>query len=393
MIMSSGNGASAHGVRQVAWFDCPGGGQVVVDGRVACIAHMKAPHGTTLVDVSDPKAPRQLSTLDVPTGTHSHKVRAVDRLMLVNREGHGGQPGTGAGGLGIWDISTPSRPREIAFWRSGGLGVHRFTFDGRYAYISPEMDGYQGNIVMILDLADPARPQEVGRWWMPGQWTAGGETPSWKGRQHRCHHPIRQGNRLYVSYWHGGFVILDIEDMAKPKLVSGLDWSPPFITPTHTALPVPFPLQGRRVMVVADEDVAKLEPGPPSFLWLVDITDEKHPMPFASFQVAGVDGSPAAGVHRLPPARRDDHEPRDPGGVVRLRPARRRHQRAPRAARGGPLPAGTAGRPRSRVQQRRVRGRPRAHLPDRSGPGPAHPRARVACSSSSSSSFPASWRP
>ena len=32
MIMSSGNGASAHGVRQVAWFDCPGGGQVVVDG-------------------------------------------------------------------------------------------------------------------------------------------------------------------------------------------------------------------------------------------------------------------------------------------------------------------------------------------------------------------------
>ena len=55
--MSSGNGASAQGVRQVAWFDCPGGGQVVVDGRVACIAHMKAPHGTTLVDVSDPKSP------------------------------------------------------------------------------------------------------------------------------------------------------------------------------------------------------------------------------------------------------------------------------------------------------------------------------------------------
>jgi hypothetical protein len=154
------------------------------------------------------------------------------------------------------------------------------------------MDGFVGNIVMILDLADPARPREVGRWWMPGQWTAGGETPSWKGRHHRCHHPIRQGNRLYVSYWHGGFVILDIEDMAKPRHVAGLDWSPPFITPTHTALPVPFPLQGRRVMLVADEDVAKLSPGPPSFLWMVDITDEKHPMPFASFQVDGVDGSP-----------------------------------------------------------------------------------------------------
>jgi hypothetical protein len=284
----------AHGLRQVAWLDCPGGGQVVVDGRVACIAHMKAPHGTTLVDVGDPKAPRVLSALEVPSGTHSHKVRAAGGLMLVNREAQPANetPPGFAGGLGIWDVSTPDKPRQITFWRCGGAGVHRFTFDGRYAYVSPEMDGWLGNIVMILDLADPARPTEVGRWWMPGQWTAGGETPSWRGRHHRCHHPIRQGDRLYVSYWHGGFVILDIADMSQPRFVSGLDWSPPFITPTHTAVPVPFPLRGRRVLLVADEDVAKLEPGPPSFLWLVDITDETRPTPFSSFQVAGVDGTP-----------------------------------------------------------------------------------------------------
>jgi hypothetical protein len=170
--------------------------------------------------------------------------------------------------------------------------VHRFTFDGRYAYISPEMDGYVGNIVMILDLHDPTRPKEVGRWWMPGQWTGGGEQPAWSGRHHRCHHPIRAGNRLYVSYWHGGFVILDIEDMGKPRFVSGLDWSPPYITPTHTALPLPFPLHGRRIMLAADEDVAKTAPGPPSFMWLVDITDERHPVPISTFQVPGVDGEP-----------------------------------------------------------------------------------------------------
>ena len=289
----SGNGTGARGVKQVGYFDCPGGGQVVVDGRVAFIAHMKAPHGTTLVDVSDPAKPRQLASIEVPPGTHSHKVRAANGLMLVNREAHGGQPSSPnpPRGLGIYDVSTPSRPREITLWRSGGTGVHRFTFDGRYAYISPEMDGYVGNIMMILDLHDPSRPQEVGRWWMPGQWTAGGETPTWSGRQHRCHHPIRLGNRLYVSYWHGGFVILDVEDLAKPRFVSGLDWSPPFLTPTHTALPVPFPLHGRRVMLVADEDVAKLEPGPPAFLWLVDITHEQRPVPFASFQV-DADGKP-----------------------------------------------------------------------------------------------------
>ena len=177
------NGVSAKGLRQVAYFDCPGGGQVVVDGHLACIAHMKAPHGTTLVDVRDPASPQRVATLEVPPGTHSHKVRAANGLMLVNREGHGaGAAGPGgAGGLLVYDVATPARPRELAFWRCGGLGVHRFTFDGRYAYISPEMDGYVGNIVMILDLADPARPVEVGRWWMPGQWTGGGETPDWTG--------------------------------------------------------------------------------------------------------------------------------------------------------------------------------------------------------------------
>ena len=285
---------STRGLKQVAWLDCPGGGQVSVDGTIAYVAHMKAPHGTSIVDVSDPARPRTLATVEVPPHTHSHKVRAANGLMLVNREAQPAhQPPAGVGGgLVIYDVSTPARPREITFWKCGGAGVHRFTFDGRYAYISPEMDGYVGNIVMILDRHDPTRPKEVGRWWMPGQWTGGGEQPAWSGRHHRCHHPIRAGNRLYVSYWHGGFVILDIEDMGKPRFVSGLDWSPPYITPTHTALPLPFPLHGRRIMLAADEDVAKTAPGPPSFMWLVDITDERHPVPISTFQVAGIDGEP-----------------------------------------------------------------------------------------------------
>ena len=286
---------TGEGVREVGYIDCAGGGQVIVRNGVAYIGNMNAPDGTVIVDVADPTQPRELARLGMITGTHSHKVRVEGDLMVVNRERNPyqlGAPDAFKGGLGIYDVSSPAKPRLIVNWETAGMGVHRFDFDGRYAYISPEMDGYVGNIVMILDLLDPTRPREVGRWWMPGQWTAGGETPSWSGRQHRCHHPIRLDNRLYVSYWHGGFVILDIEDMSRPRFVSGLDWSPPFITPTHTALPLPFPLHGRRLMIAADEDVAKLEPGPPSFLWLVDITDERRPVPFASFQLAGIDGQP-----------------------------------------------------------------------------------------------------
>ena len=201
----------------------------------------------------------------------------------------------------VVDVSKPARPKLITQWETDGMGVHRFDFDGRYAYISPTVKGYLGNIVMILDLADPARPAEVGRWWMPGQWTAGGEAPAWEKTDHRCHHPLRLGNRLYTSYWLGGFVVLDIEDMARPKLVSSYDTSPPLPFPTHTALPVPFPVRRRHLLLVADEDVTRPPEWYPSFLWLFDITDETRPLPISSFQLEDVDGSPTrdySGCHQ-----------------------------------------------------------------------------------------------
>ena len=292
--------SKAKGIRQAGYFDCPGGGQVVVEGATAYIGHMRNPHGTSVVDVADPKNPKLLATIAMPPGTHSHKARVGNGIMLTNHEVLGAKTARGEvapsdfrGGLGVYDIANPAKPRLITNWEVSGAalpgsGVHRFDFDGRYAYISPTCEGYIGNIVMILDFKNPAQPEEVGRWWMPGQWQAGGETATWETNGHRCHHPLRVGNRLYTSYWWGGFVILDIEDMARPKFVSGHDWSPPFPWPTHTALKVPFKVDGRELMVVSDEDVVRL-PGCPAhssaFLWIVDVTDEKHPMQFASYQI------------------------------------------------------------------------------------------------------------
>lgn len=61
-----------------------------------------------------------------------------------------------------------------------------------------------------------------------------------------------------------------------------------------TCLPMPEPLKGRKIMVVADEDVAKLWPAAPAFTWIYDITEERCPIPIATFQVPGLDkdGSP-----------------------------------------------------------------------------------------------------
>jgi hypothetical protein len=300
-------GSPSGGFNPVSWFNCAGGGQVVVENGIAYIGNMRNPHGTLIVDVSDPKHPKQLASLSMPAGTHSHKVRVANDIMVINREAlprHAllGEvaPEGFRGGLGIYDVSNPAKPKSITNWDVSGTGisnsgVHRFDFDGRYAYISPTCEGYIGNIMMILDLKDPARPEEVGRWWMPGQWVAGGEKPTWERDAHKCHHPLRHGNRLYTSYWHGGLVILDIEDMTKPKFVSGLDWSPPFPWPTHTALRIPFKISNRDFMLVTDEDVFRMEhfpKYPASFLWMVDITDEKHPQPISTFQVEGMPDEP-----------------------------------------------------------------------------------------------------
>jgi hypothetical protein len=288
---------SGVGIRQVGYYDCAGGGQVVVENNIAYVAHMHAPHGTSIVDVRDPKNPKELATISMPQGAHSHKVRYGNGVIVVNHEVNFADkrplPADFRGGFGVYDVSTPAKPRLIKRWESNaGSGVHRYDFDGRYAYMSPTIEGYVGNIVMIFDFKDPANPVEVGRWWMPGQWTAGGEKPTWDKTAHRCHHPLRLGNRLFTSYWLGGFVILDIDDMTKPKLVSGLDWSPPFSCPTHTALPIPFAIRGRRYVLVADEDVQRPEEALPAFMWMVDVTDEKRPVPVGSFQVEGIEGKP-----------------------------------------------------------------------------------------------------
>lgn len=295
--------SEASGLKLVGYFDCPGGGQVVVDGTTAYVAHIKGPEATSVIDVSDPSKPRMTEHFELPwkEGVHSHKVRVKDGLMITNIEAtaHTGPvPDDYVGGLNIYDASDPLHPKLITTWECADRGIHRYTFDGRYAYLSPCMEGYRQNIVLILDLKNPEKPEEVGRWWMPGQWEAGGEEPTWKEHPSlvpRCHHPIRMGDRLYVSYWHGGWVILDISDMSKPKYVSGMDWSPPFAYPAHTCLPIPFEIEGRKLMLVTDEDaLPKWQDAPGSLLWLVDITEETNPVPFSTWRVKGLDGGPTA---------------------------------------------------------------------------------------------------
>ncbi len=297
-------GALAHNVRRLAHLDIPGAGQVTIAGHHAYVGHIpnKDRLGTTIIDVADPYNPRVIATitLDDPD-SHSHKVRVVGDVMMVNHERNMSRIGRRAeqlpaaraelglrlrreptaaeiaarmgvsepdlraleaaaaqryqnGGFKVYDVADPAQPKLIAYQKTGGIGVHRFAMDARCAYISTEMEGFIGNILVIYDIADPRAPREVSRWWMPGQHIAGGETPTWSGRRHRLHHALRFGDELWASCWHGGFWMIDCSDITRPRSLGSYNYHPPFPEPTHTVMPLPARIDGRRIAVTIDEE-------------------------------------------------------------------------------------------------------------------------------------------
>jgi hypothetical protein len=275
-----------------------GAGQVLVHRGYAYIAPMEDV-GTTIVDVRNSKGPKVVAQLSVPPNTHSHKVQVAGDLMLVNHEQQPGYTGSNfSAGVGIYDVGDPSRPREITFFETGGRGVHRFWFaDGRYAHLSGGADGFSDQIYRILDLASPDRPEEVGRWWIPGQWAAHGEAPTWPStwrvRVHGAPFVGSRGvgsyfrpDRCYVGCVDWGWAILDMADWSKPRLITRHTFHPPFGDMLHTALPLP----NRNLVICTQEGLRKYKEGwdREKYLWIVDVREEQNPIPVAAF---GVDPS------------------------------------------------------------------------------------------------------
>ena len=271
------------------------GGQVTVTSRggeyYAFIGHMKD-MGTSIVNVTNPKKPKIVSQIPIEDNTHSHKVRVCGNIMLVNSE----QLGAGEdfeAGLRFYDISDPSKPIETSFFETGGKGVHRFWVDcnSRLAYISSEMKGYLKAIFVVVDFSNPTKPKEVSRWWLPGQWTEGGEVPTWniKELSYWHHHPVVLGSRAYLGYWDAGFVILDISNIHRPRFVSRGNYNPPYGGTFHTALPISRPIHDQRWLIVFQESLAPPSLEGKKLMWVVDVTAETNPVPVATFDVPAVD--------------------------------------------------------------------------------------------------------
>ncbi|HEX9461195.1 MAG TPA: hypothetical protein VGB82_01225 [Alphaproteobacteria bacterium] len=236
--------------------------------------------GLNIVEVTDPTKPRFVRTIEGPPNTWTLQIQIAQGRMITSQErispGWGETPNAPFGeGFLIWDLADPEDPKPLGHFKTGGAGTHRNYYDGgRYVYATGLPEGYDGHILQIVDIDDPTHPVEVSRWWREGQWIAGGEAGVPKGTLLHGGAHVR-GERAYLPYSAGGFVILDIADKRKPRMVSDLPFSPPFqsFIAVHTAQP----LTKRELAVVNSEAIAENCNEPLGYAGIVDIADETHP--------------------------------------------------------------------------------------------------------------------
>src|SRR6266436_7912799 len=274
------------------------GVQIMVHRGYAFIGHGYS-NGVSVIDVRDPKNPRPVAFVPCPPNTRAIHLQTHDDLLLAvngpsmwtmkidTQAYYSGSPADllkgrqYTAGVRVYDIAHPDAPREIAFMATEGVGPHRIWYvGGRYAYVSIHYPEFTDQVLAIVDLAEPTRPEVVGKWWIPGMWTGGGESPSWpKGRRFALHHAIVAGNLAYAAWRDGGLTILDVGDPTAPKLLAHRNWCPPFGGGTHTPLPLP----DRNLAVFADEGNLDNCANGIQRCWVFDVREPANPVQIASF--------------------------------------------------------------------------------------------------------------
>jgi hypothetical protein len=286
-------------IRHLSYSDLggkPDSVQIMVNRRHLYVGHMFS-NGLTVLDAGDP---RQLKPVGFFTGgdfTRTHHLQVAEDLMLLanganivamqsydNLRGYFENSLADSitnkkkfrSGLSIHDLSKPPEMREIAFLEMPGLGINRLWWPGgRYAYVAAHFDGFLDHILVVVDLQTVTKPEIVARWWMPGMNRAAGEKSTMPaGKRMALHHMLTSGTRGYGAWRDAGLTLHDLSDPRNPKLISHVNWSPPYPGGTHTALPLP----GRNLIVVADEANAEKCAKGTFYTWIVDMRAPENPV-------------------------------------------------------------------------------------------------------------------
>ena len=205
-------------------------------------------------------------------------------------------------GFDLFDVSKSDEPKVISHFDASGpasRGAHCVWFvDGEYVHLSsgaPDfepIDAKDDQFYRIVDVRNPSKPTEAGRWWLPGLRKGDSEPPPPRHpkfdagfRTHNTNVYPQRPDRAYLGYIDGGAIILDIADKSRPKMVSRWNYSPPFNGFTHTLLP----LFERGLAVVSDECVKDSGADWPKLTWVVDAHEESNLVPVSTLPLPPVE--------------------------------------------------------------------------------------------------------
>jgi hypothetical protein len=269
--------------------------------RVIWLAHESAPKNITAVDVSDPRKPTVIAQTELPhREMRSNSLDLTGDTLVVAYQTQ--KPGATPAGFEIFDVADPTQPKSIGFFDASGphsRGVHHLWFvDGEYVHCASGAPDFtprnqkDDQFYRIVDVRNPSRPEEVGRWWLPGTRDGDPEPPPVRHtkfdagfRAHNTNVYPRRPDRAYIGYLDGGAVVLDVADKAHPKLLGRWDYHPPFPGFTHTVLP----LFERELLVVSDESTRDGAADWPKLVWIVDAHEESNLVPISTCPLPPVD--------------------------------------------------------------------------------------------------------
>ena len=275
-------------------------------------------NGTSILDVTNPRAPRYLAHIPGQEGLGERGGAQMVRVCSGKELPHG-DPARfyllrtfGNTWHEIWDVSDPARPRLVT--RLGPLqGTHKnwWECDTGVAYLVSGAPGWRTRrMTQIYDLSDPAKPRFIRNFGLPGQQPgATGEVPV------ELHGPISTGpagNRVYFGY--GTDKAGQVQIVDRKKLLEGPVEPTPenllypevgrLVLPPDVGAHTAFPLLRMEVaefahdreggtrdfIAIVDEELVNECQEARQMLWIADITAESRPFGVATFTVPEASG-------------------------------------------------------------------------------------------------------